>query len=143
MIGVHSLMFTKTPPELQLKVEHSGKHLTFLNLDMTIKDGVFICKLFDKHDAFPFFIVCMPYIDSNISKSIFCSALVGEFLRTARSSLLYKEFHEKAMELRNRMKAQGHNPSDVEKHYPKSFEDMKKRLQIWKNCDENLLKLHI
>ena len=29
-------------PELQLKVEHSGTHATFLNLDITVKDGVFV-----------------------------------------------------------------------------------------------------
>ena len=34
------------PPELQLKVEHSGTHATFLNLDIKVKDGVFIYKLF-------------------------------------------------------------------------------------------------
>ena len=30
------------PPELQLKVEHSGTHVTFLNLDITVKDGMFV-----------------------------------------------------------------------------------------------------
>ena len=67
----------------------------------------------------------MPYNDSNISKSIFYSALVGEFLIITKthSSLLYKDFNEKAvrvtlyLELKNlgaainmcvnRMKAQG------------------------------------
>ena len=42
------------PPELQLKVEHSGTLATFINLDITVKDGVFIYKLFDKRDTFPF-----------------------------------------------------------------------------------------
>ena len=60
----------------------------------------------------------MPYIDNNIPKSIFYAALVGEFLRIARSSLLYKDYNEKAMELLNRMKAQGQSPAGVEKHYP-------------------------
>ena len=83
------------PPELQLKIEHSGTHVTFLNLDVTAKDGVFIYKLFDKRDAFPFFIVCMPYVDSNIPKTIFYSALAGEFLRIARSSLYTKTFMKK------------------------------------------------
>ena len=46
-------------------------------------------------------------IDSNILKSIFYSDLVGEFLRIARSSFLYKDFNETAMELIHRMKAQG------------------------------------
>ena len=48
----------------------------------------------------------MPYIDSNIPKSILNFALVGEFLRIARSSLLWKDFHQKAIELLTRMKEQ-------------------------------------
>ena len=71
---VYKDMYT---PELQLKVEHSGTHATFLNLDVMGKDGVFVYKLFNKRDAFPFFMVLMPYIDSNIPKSMFYSALVG------------------------------------------------------------------
>ena len=43
------------PPELQPKVERYVTHATFLNVDTTVKDGVFICKLFDKRDAFPFY----------------------------------------------------------------------------------------
>ena len=54
--GVFNDVYKKIcPPELQLKVEHSGTNATFLNLDITVKDGVFIYKLFDKRDAFPFF----------------------------------------------------------------------------------------
>ena len=81
------------PPELELKVERSGTHATFLNLDITVKDGMFIYKLFNK--SF-FFIVHMPYTDSNIPKAIFHLALVRKFLRIARSSLLDKDFNEKA-----------------------------------------------
>ena len=79
-----------------------------MNLNVTVKDdGVFIYKLFDKRNAFSVFIVRMPYIDSNIPKSIFYSDLVGEFVRIARSSLLYKDFHKNGIEQLNRMKAQG------------------------------------
>ena len=53
------------------------------------------------------FLFLLPYIDGIIPKSIFYSALVGEFLRIARSSLRYKDFKEKTMELLNRLKAQG------------------------------------
>ena len=76
------------PEELELKLEHSGNHATFLNLDINITEGKFIYKLFDKRDAFPFSIVRMPFMDSNIPESIFYSAPVGEFLRIARSTLL-------------------------------------------------------
>jgi len=95
------------PPELELKMEHSGKHGTFLNLDITVKDGVFVYKLFDKRDEFPFSIVRMPHMDSNIPQIIFYSALVGEFLRIARSTLLLDDFIPKAKDLLTRMRVQG------------------------------------
>ena len=97
------------PEELELKLEHSGNHGTFLNLDITIKNGKFIYKLFDKRDAFPFSIVRMPYLDSNIPESIFYSSLVGEFLRIARSTLLKLDFTNDARKLVQRMQKQGAN----------------------------------
>ena len=109
------------PPELQLKVEHSGTHATFLNLDITVKNGVFIYKIFDKRDAFPFFIIRMTYIARNMPKSIFYSALVGEFLRIAS-----KDFYEKAMELLNRMKAPGAQSSRCRKALSKIIRSHKK-----------------
>ena len=83
------------PDELELKVEHSGSHASFLNLDISIKDGIFIYKLFDKRDAFPFSIVRMPHKDSNMPESIFYSSFVGELLRIARSTLLFVDLKSK------------------------------------------------
>ena len=110
-----------------------------------MKDGVFVYKIFDKRDAFPFFIVRIPYIDSNIQKSIFSSALVGEFHRIARSSLLYKDFNEKAMELVNRMKAQGAQSLRCRKPLSKNIRKHEKAFlkNFGINCDEILCELHI
>ena len=72
----------------------------------------------------------MPYIDNNIPKSIFYSALVAEFLRMACSSLLYKDFNEKATELLNRMKAQGAESFRCRKALSKIIGSMKKCLPI-------------
>ena len=49
----------------------------------------------------------MPYIDSNIPKSIFYAALAGESLRIACSFPLYKDFMKKLCnKLLNTMKTQ-------------------------------------
>ena len=80
------------PSDLELKEEHSGIHATFLNLDISISNQRFVYKLFDKRDSFPFFIVRMPHMYSNILKSIFYSSLVGEFLGIGRSTLLFEDF---------------------------------------------------
>ena len=104
------------PEELELKLEHSGSHATFLSLDISLVEGRFIYKLFDKRDSFPFFIVRMPYICSNIPSSIFYSALVGEFLRIARSTLLLHDFLPKTKDLLCRMMHQGANQYQVKKY---------------------------
>ena len=101
------------PNELELKLEHAGNRATFLNLDITIEDGKFIFKLFDKRDEFPFSIVRMPYKDSNIPLTIFYASLVGEFLRIGRSSMLFRDFLPKARDLLDRMIRQGANASRV------------------------------
>ena len=49
-------------PELQLIVEYSGTFATFLNMDITVKDGVFVYKLPDKRGAFPFYCSHVLYI---------------------------------------------------------------------------------
>ena len=97
------------PDELELKVEHSGSHASFLNLDISIKDGIFIYKLFDKRDAFPFSIVRMPHKDSNMPESIFYSSFVGELLRIARSTLLFVDLKSKTDIFIQRMRSQGAN----------------------------------
>ena len=95
------------PKDLELKVDHQSEHATFLNLDITIKEGMFVYKLFDKRDSFPFSIVRMPHLDSNLPKNIFYSAIKGEFLRIAQSTLLLNDLILKCKELLTRMKLQG------------------------------------
>ena len=91
------------PPELQVKCEHEGVHATFLELDISVKDNIFVYKLFDKRDAFPFFIVRMPDLSGNIPDHVFYGSVMSEFLRIARATLLYPDFLLKAKDLFSRM----------------------------------------
>ena len=61
---------------------------------------------FDKRDSFPFSVVRMPHIESNIPQSIFCSTIKSEFLRITRSILFLKDFIPKTKEL---LEQQGSN----------------------------------
>ena len=95
------------PKELELKCEHKGDHATFLELDITIKNGIFVYKLFDKRDNFPFFIVRMPDLTGNIPSHVFYGSFMSEILRIARATLIYEDFVLKAKELIKRMLTQG------------------------------------
>ena len=92
---------------MELKEEHQGQHATFLELDITIDNRIFIYKLFDKRDDFPFSIIKMPYLSSNIPYNIFYNTILSEILRIARCSLLYADFIFRAKELCRRMINQG------------------------------------
>ena len=59
------------PKRLELKLEHQVEHATFLDLNITVESKTFLHKHFDKRDKFPFSIVCMSYLSSNIPSSIF------------------------------------------------------------------------
>ena len=122
------------PDELELKVEHDGDSGTFLNLDIWVEEGQFVYKLYDKRDAFPFSIVRMPYLCSNIPRKIFYSALVGEFLRIARATLRVSDFIPKGIDLVNRMVNQGGDRKSVEhfllkiiRRHPDSFSQFRLR----------------
>ena len=87
------------PQECELKVEHPGDHATFFNFYITIREGTFIYKLFDKRDSFPFSIVRMPRIESNIPQNVFYLAIKGDFLRISCSTLCLRYFIPNAKQL--------------------------------------------
>ena len=99
--------------QLELKLEHQGEHATFLYLDVTVEDNIFVYELFDKKDKFPFFIVRIPYLPYNIPSSIFYSSIFSEFLRIARCTLRLTDFVPKASQLYTSMITQGGNKASI------------------------------
>jgi len=123
------------PSSLELKLEHSGSSATFLDLDITIVSGKFKYKLFDKRESFPFHIVRMPHLDSNIPSFIFYSSIFSEFLRIARCCLYLDDFICNAHALFTRMKNQGGNERNIirqvnrlKERYPNTMEKYNKPL---------------
>ena len=91
--------------ELELKLGHSATYATFLNLEIKIKDGIFVYKLFDKKDKFPFSIVCMLHFDfeSNIPSSILYGSICSELFIIARCTLKLEQFLLRTSELYSRV----------------------------------------
>ena len=106
------------PPELELKVDHA----TLLEIDISVVDGKFVYKLFDKRDKFPFFIVRMPHLSSNIPSSIFYGSSFSEILRIARCSSLVDDFISRTSILLKRMINQGGNTKLLLKQINKACE---------------------
>ena len=108
------------PPSMELKIEHHGQHATFLDLEIDIRQGIFVYKLYDKRDAFPFFIVRMPDLTGNIPSSMFYGSILSEFLRIARTTLYINEFSHRASELVSRMCNQGGKRENIYRQLKKA-----------------------
>ena len=75
------------PTELQLNKENVDNiTTTFLDLHISIEEGIFKTKLFDKRDHFGFQITRLPYKVSNIPNRMFYSTISTECLRICRST---------------------------------------------------------
>ena len=61
--------------ELELKKENiSSTKASFFDIDIMMKDHKISARLYDKGDLFPFEIVLMLFVNSNIPSKIFCSS---------------------------------------------------------------------
>ena len=104
---------------MELKCEHHGHYATFLDLDIKISDGVFVYKMSDKRDKFPFFVVRMPDRSSNIPSYMFYGTIMSEIIRIARSALLLDDLIPKIDALFKRMLNQGAGRQKVVNQYKK------------------------
>ena len=110
------------PPELELKEENtSPTQASFLDLSISIVDNKFHTSLFDKRDAFPFSIVRMPYLCSNMPSKIFYATVGSEILRFARTNTNQNQFLKDVKVLLNRMKKQGCKRSLLKKVLNKMY----------------------
>ena len=64
-------------------------------------------KLFDKKDTFPFSIIRMPDLSSNLPSIILYGAVFSELLRMGRATLLFDNFVSRTSQLYQRMCLQG------------------------------------
>ena len=92
-----------------------------VSLDIEMNDCLFIYKLFDKRDSFSFHIVRMPDKTSNIPDHVFYGTISSEFLRIARSTLLFIDFLPRAVNLCKRMLIQGGEVHKIFRQYSKTM----------------------
>ena len=95
------------PPELELKKEHGGERVSFLDLDIKKVNKKFEVCLYDKRDSFPFSIVRMPFRRSNIPTNIFYSTVGSEILRIGRATSSVDSFLKSTSCFLTRMIKQG------------------------------------
>lgn len=92
-------------------------------MGIKIEDDIFVYKLFDKKIKFPFLVVCVCYLSSNIPSSVFYGSILSGFLKIAACTLALTDFMPEASQLYTRMVTQVRikaslNSQDTLKYFP-------------------------
>ena len=114
-------------------------HATFLELDISIRDNIFVYKLFDKRDEFPFEIVRMPDLRGNIPDHIFYGSFMAEIIRICRATLFYEDFLPKAKQIFTRMRNQGGVFQKLTKQITKATEKYPKIFSRYNKTSEAII----
>ena len=134
------------PPELSITKEtNSDKVASYLDLLITVKDGQFHTKLYDKRDDFNFKIVNYPYpLASNIPEKPAYGVYASRVISFARACNHYDDFSERHISLCNSLLRQGYRyrllckqlGCTYNKHkemfakYSKSIEDIRREIPL-------------
>ena len=95
------------PKELVLVPGGSdGKSTPFLDLQLTITDGVVSTSIYDKRDEFDFPIVNYPTLTGNIPTMSSYGVFVGELVRYARACTHFDDFMLRCKILTTKLKKQ-------------------------------------
>ena len=82
------------PSEFQLNKANSPEtEAPFLDLHLSILDGLILCKIYDKHDDFDFEMVNFPYLDGNVPRWASYGVYISQLIRFARVSSHVTDFN--------------------------------------------------
>ena len=95
------------PKELELVPDgFDGMTVPFLDLLLSIKDGVISSSIFDKRDAYDFPIVNFPILSGNIPALSSYGVFAGEAVRYARACTYFDDFKTRMLILVKKLKKQ-------------------------------------
>ena len=110
------------PPELQLnKANVSDAEASFLDLHLSISDGIINTKIYDKRDDFGFDIVNFPFLDGIVPRSASYCVYISQLIRFARVSSHVDDFNSRNKVLTAKLLRQGYRHHEICKAFSKFY----------------------
>ena len=111
------------PTELQLnKANSSDTEAPFLDLNLSITNGIVSSKIYDKRDDLNFEIVNFPFLDGNVPRSPFYGVYISQLIRFARVSSYVDDFNNRNLFLTAKLLKQGYRYQKLRKAFSKFSE---------------------
>ena len=97
------------PAELQLnKANTSDTEAPFLDLHLSILDGIVSSKIYDKRDDFDLDIVNFPFLDGDVPRTTSYGVYISQLIRFARVSSRLADFNARNKSFTARLLQQGY-----------------------------------
>ena len=102
------------PTELQLnKANSSDTEAPFLDLNLSITNGIVSFKIYDKQDGFNFEIVNFPFLDGDVPRSPSYGVYISQLIRFARVCSNVEDFNNRNLFLTAKLLKQGYRYSKI------------------------------
>ena len=110
------------PTELQLnKVNSSDTETPFLDLNLSITNGIVSYKIYDKRDDFNFEIVNFPFLDGDVPHSPSYSVYISQLIRFANVCSNVDDFNNKNLFLTAKLLKQIYRYNKIGKAFSKFY----------------------
>ena len=110
------------PTELQLnKANSSVTEAPFLDLNLSITNGIVSSKIYDKRDDFNFEIVNFPFLDGDVPRSHSYGVYISQLIRFARVCSNVDDFNNSNLFLTAKLLKQGYRYHKIRKAFSKFY----------------------
>ena len=120
------------PPSLTLTQENDDDmSANVLDMVVNIQDNNIITKVFCKTDFFPFNVISLPFLDSNLDTNVCYRVFYGQIIRFQRLCSNLVDFEERTKFLANILLTRGYNKKLLQKQFCKALEKYIEEFQKW------------
>ena len=110
------------PTELQLdKANSSDSEAPFLDLNLSITNGIVSSKIYDKRDDFNFEIVNFPFLDGDVPRSPTYGVYISQLICFARVCSSFEDFNNRNLFLTAKLLKQGYRYHKIRKAFSKFY----------------------
>ena len=108
------------PTELQLnKAKSSDTEAPFLDLNLSITNGIVSSKIYDKRDDFNFEIVNFPFLDRDVPRSPSYGVYISQLIRFGRVCSNVDDFNNRNLLLTAKFLKQNYSDQNIRKAFSK------------------------
>lgn len=110
------------PKELQLnKANNSDISAAFLDLSLSIENGIVTSKIYDKRDDFDFSIVNYPHLDGDVPRATSYGVYISQLIRFARACKSLDDFNSRNKYITEKLLSQGFRYDKLRKTFSKFY----------------------